>query len=1609
MKTNFTTRNNRARRAGFSKTNWLNRTWLSLTLLLLVGNMSYAQVSTLTFTQSAGTYTPISGGILIATTTPAATQDDNVYNSTIPFNFVYDGNIRTDVRISTNGFITLGTTSPSATEYNPISGTAGYNGAIAPFGRDLQGGYAATVTRTMGSNVVTVDNAGPIAVGSILQNSATGFPNGTTVTNVVGNTLTLSNNATNTGTTTQGFFGTWSEIRQEVLGTSPNQIYVVQWQNWRRFGNTATGGLNMILNFQIRLYEADNSIEIVYGNCSPGLTTVTTANQVGLRGPNNNFGSGNVNNRTNTKNVNDNWINSVAGTSNTAGMIFNNVAPANVIGNGLTYRWEIPSCVAPGGLTVSATNNSANIGWNQPAPVPTGYEYAVTTSATPPGSGTATANLTELVTGLSTFTDYWLHVRSVCGGPTSTWSTLAFKTLCDPITSLPWVEDFESYTFPTASNIGNAQPNNWGCFTRQTIVGTEWKGATGVLRSQAARSGTKYVAGQWSTDNAWMFSPGIELVGGDSYDFSFWYKHTDLVAPGMTFNVGVGTTNTAAAMVAFGSPITYNSQTWAEYKVTYIAPANGVYFFGIQNQTSSGAPWYLMVDDMMLEETPSCPAPGSAMATGITGNSANITWNCVGCTVNIEYGPTGFTVGTGTFAAGISSPFNISGLTAETTYQFYLHNICGPNDSIGVGPVSFTTTFDACATTEALVFSTPYTASMAAGNGQFISQPCGFGVPGKEKIYSFTATVSGQYELNATAVTGGFVDIFIKDAAGGCNDAGWLCIDDINAATNINANANLLLTAGTSYLLRFDPEGTTARTVTFSLIAPAPCPTPTTAATNGITATTATLNWNGNPAHMFEVEYGVGNFTQGTGTVVSMITGLSTNLTGLTAGTPYTYFIRRDCNGDQTDYSNWSVRSATFNTNILNEDCSGAVGLTLNAAPTNVISGVSQNGPNANCSNGSGNTPLNDVWYSFVAPNTQSVRVTTVGGTTTDWVMEVWSGCPGDPGAAVVGCSDDVNSLMPQIDLCQFEIVGGDTYYVRMWTYSNLGGGRTATVQVLTQPACPTPPANNEFASATLAIPGRTYAGTTVLATPTPGNPTVSCDLFGTKNDVWYRFRTSHNVKATIQLVRTSLTGNLEIALYDNMTTQTVTPSFCNSAANNLNQALTGLQRNTDYFLRVWSNPGDEAAFELTLNLNGINTVLAPNSCGNTNFTIGGAAAPGFNTLEASEESPSGFYYFQIRDASDVVILDTLQGSVINNNSRKFLELANHPSIFQAGNTYNVRVVAGSSNTLPTFNGVTPCAIGILAAPDPMNLPNTTIITEQCGASSFVLDPNSPGQGFNKVNAIPIPGATGYIFRIYDMSNTLLATIPSSALARRVIFTDHPAIFNWNTSYIVTVAVQMGALTGNEGAPCTITIQDIPQTINIPAVQLVGCGTLAAHNSLDVAAGRIVSQTVNGAGQYQFRFYTDAAATMLYATATQRGKALTLGNVAPGLAPNTTYYVRVNGLVAGVPSLDGGICEITTANVAPRFGNVDLNGTEIFGINAYPNPFTNNATVIVSSNENEAATLNIYDISGRIVSTMQVAVNQSIEIGTGLAAGHYVLEAVRSNGERATFRLAKTK
>ncbi len=226
----------------------LKKYLLGLLLMFSFVLHSYADVNSYTFSQNSGTYIPLTAGrIIVFTATASATSDPGLGNdiiytladSIIPFDFAFAGAIYRTCKISTNGFISFGTTAPVTTNYTPLSSSNTYLRAISAIGQNL---------------------------------------------------------SANTNTSNLG------EISYEVIGTAPNRTFAIQFSKFRRSSNSSTFTENYNFQIRLSEAGGilgKQLISIVYGTCTTTNTSTASGPQVGLRGVGNVFPD-NINNRTST-------------------------------------------------------------------------------------------------------------------------------------------------------------------------------------------------------------------------------------------------------------------------------------------------------------------------------------------------------------------------------------------------------------------------------------------------------------------------------------------------------------------------------------------------------------------------------------------------------------------------------------------------------------------------------------------------------------------------------------------------------------------------------------------------------------------------------------------------------------------------------------------------------------------------------------------------------------------------------------------------------------------------------------------------------------------------------------------------------------------------------------------------------------------------------------------------------------------------------------------------------------------------------------------------------------------------------------------------------------
>jgi len=106
--------------------------------------------------------------------------------------------------------------------------------------------------------------------------------------------------------------------------------------------------------------------------------------------------------------------------------------------------------------------------------------------------------------------------------------------------------------------------------------------------------------------------------------------------------------------------------------------------------------------------------------------------------------------------------------------------------------------------------------NITAGNGSWDGYGSPFSTPGRENLFTFTPAITASYPITVTNNGSGWIDLFVKASASGCNNSGWTYIDDISGTvTN-----NVTLTAGVTYYFLLDDEDANGSTGSISIGCP---------------------------------------------------------------------------------------------------------------------------------------------------------------------------------------------------------------------------------------------------------------------------------------------------------------------------------------------------------------------------------------------------------------------------------------------------------------------------------------------------------------------------------------------------------------------------------------------------------------------------------------------------------------------------------------------------------------------------------------------------------------------------------------------------------------------
>ena len=291
----------------------------------------------------------------------------------------------------------------------------------------------------------------------------------------------------------------------------------------------------------------------------------------------------------------------------------------NTTSTGYSYQYidnllvdYLPSCIPVNNLVVdSVSTTSITLSWTDASN--TGATYTVVDNTGVVASGIT--GTTYIVENLTDNTEYTFGVVANCSATdNSDTITVTARTACGAITTLPYVEGFESFA-------ANEMPSCWDKPVSAASISVQSSAAN-------AHDGTKYLR-FYSGTGRYAVMPVIDLPS-DGVRVTFWTRPESITSASCAdFQVGYITDATDVTTFVATGTYHYNDWTTAVHEEKYVDMTNIPAGARIAFYHTGTSNWYWYLDDITVDVIPSCPAPIELAASLTPGNGsvATLAWH----------------------------------------------------------------------------------------------------------------------------------------------------------------------------------------------------------------------------------------------------------------------------------------------------------------------------------------------------------------------------------------------------------------------------------------------------------------------------------------------------------------------------------------------------------------------------------------------------------------------------------------------------------------------------------------------------------------------------------------------------------------------------------------------------------------------------------------------------------------------------------------------------------------------------------------------------------------------------------------------------------------------
>ncbi len=366
-----------------------------------------------------------------------------------------------------------------------------------------------------------------------------------------------------------------------------------------------------------------------------------------------------------------------------------------------TVNVTIPSCLAPLNLATTAiTTNTADIIWTENG---TATEWKVVYGISGFDPLTEGATITDsdgspgiTLSGLAHSSNYSFYVKAICdlGDESPLVGPTAFSTQCS-LAIAPWSENFDSGTR------GTILTNSFNCWNQEyeTTPSLDWRLVdSNENGSIMPRSGSLMaeLRSEGYGETTKLVTPALDLTALNAPQLTFFFAN---------MNWGSFPDELRVYYKRSASDLNWTLIPDAEYTTEYtnweeiillLPNAIGATDYVIAFEGTANYNPGINLDNISVEEVPSCLRPSALAVNEISHNAAEVSWTPegVGTSWIVSWGAPGYDPEVGNIGTDISAvdTYQITGLDSETDYDVYIKTDCSGGDlSSWRGPVSFKT------------------------------------------------------------------------------------------------------------------------------------------------------------------------------------------------------------------------------------------------------------------------------------------------------------------------------------------------------------------------------------------------------------------------------------------------------------------------------------------------------------------------------------------------------------------------------------------------------------------------------------------------------------------------------------------------------------------------------------------------------------------------------------------------------------------------------------------------------------------------------------------------------------------------------------------------------